>query len=128
MENFYLQMLHNSELLSRILHDLGSLCLEKLRQIPHSSVLKVEAVYVTHHAGHHQLTLLLRRPEVLDELENLVCPGLASPSPHPSPGQMLRQELGHAWLLSDDPALGTDSRDYGPVPLGLVHSRVISAE
>ena len=39
-----------------------------------------------------------------------------------------RVPLGHAWLLSDDPALGTDSRDYGPVPLGLVHSRVISAE
>jgi signal peptidase I len=38
-----------------------------------------------------------------------------------------RVPVGHAWLLSDDPALGTDSRDYGPVPLGLVHSRVISA-
>jgi len=38
-----------------------------------------------------------------------------------------RVPIGHAWLLSDDPALGTDSRDYGPVPLGLVHSRVISA-
>jgi len=37
-----------------------------------------------------------------------------------------RVPIGHAWLLSDDPALGTDSRDYGPVPLGLVHSRVIS--
>jgi len=38
-----------------------------------------------------------------------------------------RVPAGHAWLLSDDSALGTDSRDYGPVPLGLVHSRVVSA-
>ena len=37
-----------------------------------------------------------------------------------------RVPVGHAWLLSDDSALGTDSRDYGPVPLGLVHSRVLS--
>jgi len=39
-----------------------------------------------------------------------------------------RVPIGHTWLLSDDPALGTDSRDYGPVPLGLVHSRVVSVE
>ena len=36
-----------------------------------------------------------------------------------------RVPAGHTWLLSDDLELGRDSRDYGPVPLGLVHSRVV---
>jgi len=36
-----------------------------------------------------------------------------------------RVPAGHAWLLSDDLALGRDSRHYGPVPLGLVHGRVL---
>ena len=39
-----------------------------------------------------------------------------------------RVPLGHAWLLSNDPALGRVSEDYGPVPLDLVYGRVISAE
>ncbi|XP_028512449.1 mitochondrial inner membrane protease subunit 1 [Exaiptasia diaphana] len=31
---------------------------------------------------------------------------------------------GHVWLLGDNPDDSTDSRDYGPVPYGLIRGRV----
>eukprot|EP00039_Didymoeca_costata_P008582 m.113715 g.113715 ORF g.113715 m.113715 type:complete len:176 (+) comp14145_c1_seq1:122-649(+) len=33
---------------------------------------------------------------------------------------------GHVWLLGDNPANSNDSRNYGPVPLGLVRSKVVA--
>jgi mitochondrial inner membrane protease subunit 1 len=32
---------------------------------------------------------------------------------------------GHVWLEGDNPLQSTDSRDYGPVPLGLVRGRIV---
>ncbi|MCO5585311.1 hypothetical protein L7F22_039244 [Adiantum nelumboides] len=33
---------------------------------------------------------------------------------------------GHVWLTGDNMANSTDSRDYGPVPLGMIRGRVIA--
>uniref|UniRef100_A0A7S2XZ43 Peptidase S26 domain-containing protein n=1 Tax=Fibrocapsa japonica TaxID=94617 RepID=A0A7S2XZ43_9STRA len=33
---------------------------------------------------------------------------------------------GHVWLQGDNPQNSTDSRDYGPVPLGLIKGRVFA--
>lgn len=33
---------------------------------------------------------------------------------------------GHIWLTGDNMANSTDSRDYGPVPLGMIRGRVIA--
>jgi mitochondrial inner membrane protease subunit 1 len=32
---------------------------------------------------------------------------------------------GHVWLEGDNPLQSTDSRDYGPVPLGLVRGKIV---
>jgi signal peptidase I len=32
---------------------------------------------------------------------------------------------GHVWLEGDNPLQSTDSRNYGPVPLGLVRGRIV---
>jgi inner membrane protease subunit 1 len=34
---------------------------------------------------------------------------------------------GHVWLLGDNPDNSNDSRMYGPVPLGLVHKKVVAS-
>ena len=33
---------------------------------------------------------------------------------------------GHVWIAGDNAAASRDSRDYGPVPIALVHSRVVA--
>lgn len=33
---------------------------------------------------------------------------------------------GHVWLEGDNPTFSTDSREYGAVPLALVHGRVLA--
>jgi mitochondrial inner membrane protease subunit 1 len=33
---------------------------------------------------------------------------------------------GHVWLEGDNPHQSTDSREYGPVPLGLVRGRIVA--
>lgn len=38
---------------------------------------------------------------------------------------MLTVPLGHCWIEGDNPAVSLDSRDYGPVPYGLVYGRII---
>ena len=40
--------------------------------------------------------------------------------------QYVRVPEGHVWLAGDNAAASRDSRDYGPVPIGLVHSRVVA--
>ena len=36
----------------------------------------------------------------------------------------LKIPKGHLWLLGDNPKYSKDSRDYGPVPYGLIQGRV----
>lgn len=36
----------------------------------------------------------------------------------------LKVPPGHIWIEGDNPTMSRDSRDYGPVPLGLVRGRV----
>lgn len=38
---------------------------------------------------------------------------------------LVRIPLGHVWLAGDNPSNSTDSRSYGPVPIGLIQGRVI---
>lgn len=33
---------------------------------------------------------------------------------------------GHVWIAGDNLACSTDSRDYGPVPIGLIRGRIIA--
>eukprot|EP00741_Cyanophora_paradoxa_P011421 tig00020556_g11032.t1 len=39
-----------------------------------------------------------------------------------SPFQVPR---GHVWMLGDNPGMSTDSRAYGPVPMGLIRGRAL---
>ncbi|XP_057317127.1 mitochondrial inner membrane protease subunit 1-like [Hydractinia symbiolongicarpus] len=41
-----------------------------------------------------------------------------------SPNKYIKIPRGHVWLLGDNPDNSTDSREYGPVPLGLMRGRV----
>lgn len=48
------------------------------------------------------------------------------------PGEKIRKgfvvqtvPLGHVWLEGDNKSNSTDSRDYGPVPVGLIRSRAV---
>lgn len=38
---------------------------------------------------------------------------------------LVRIPLGHVWLAGDNPSNSTDSRSYGPVPMGLIQGRVV---
>jgi len=39
-------------------------------------------------------------------------------------GELVKVQRGHVWLEGDNPADSFDSRKYGPVPLGLVLSKI----
>jgi mitochondrial inner membrane protease subunit 1 len=43
----------------------------------------------------------------------------------PSP-RLIQVPRGHVWLEGDNPLQSTDSREYGPVPLGLVRGRIVA--
>ena len=78
------------------------------------SYLKVEPVDVADHTGHDNLDLGLGRPEVLDELKDLVGAGLALADAEPPARQVLRNHLGHAGLLRHHQHLGSGHlvKDY----------------
>lgn len=38
----------------------------------------------------------------------------------------VRIPKGHVWLLGDNPEASIDSREYGPVPIGLVKGRIVA--
>lgn len=40
-------------------------------------------------------------------------------------GKSVKVPKGHVWLEGDNPDKSTDSREYGPVPVGLVRGRAI---
>ncbi|MCJ1446272.1 MAG: hypothetical protein MMC23_006777 [Stictis urceolatum] len=41
-------------------------------------------------------------------------------------GKWVQVPEGHCWLEGDDPPWSKDSRDYGPVPLGLIKGKVVA--
>ncbi|KAL7416795.1 peptidase S24/S26A/S26B/S26C [Mrakia frigida] len=42
---------------------------------------------------------------------------------HPYPRKFVTLEPGQVWVEGDNPAMSKDSNSYGPVPIGLIHSR-----
>ncbi|KXJ23196.1 Mitochondrial inner membrane protease subunit 1 [Exaiptasia diaphana] len=42
----------------------------------------------------------------------------------PDEDDYIKVPKGHVWLLGDNPDDSRDSRDYGPVPYGLITGRV----
>lgn len=70
--------------------------------------------------------VILRSPE---KPNNLICKRIAAMG-----GEFMRTDTdgkdsfeipkGHLWLLGDNPKYSKDSRDYGPVPYGLIQGRV----
>ncbi|KAG5456523.1 MAG: peptidase S24/S26A/S26B/S26C [Olpidium bornovanus] len=42
----------------------------------------------------------------------------------PDAGKVVRIRKGHAWVEGDGPSHSVDSNHFGPVPLGLIHSKV----
>ena len=45
----------------------------------------------------------------------------------PSMGRTMVVPSGHVWLEGDNPSNSSDSRSYGPVPLGLLQGRIMLA-
>lgn len=43
----------------------------------------------------------------------------------PAPRSRMQVPPGHMWLQGDNLNVSRDSRDYGPVPLGLVKGRAV---
>ncbi len=70
------------------------------------------------HAGDDDLALLLSRPKVLDELEDLVGPGLALADTEPAAGKVLSYHLGHARLLRYHQNLQAHARHHKELTLG----------
>lgn len=40
--------------------------------------------------------------------------------------ETVRVPAGHVWLAGDNPAQSHDSRQFGPVPIAMVESRVVA--
>ncbi len=52
-------------------------------------------------------------------------PGAVVPSSQSPLWETTRVPEGHIWALGDNPNNSNDSRVFGPVPLGLVHGRIV---
>ncbi|XP_032220607.1 mitochondrial inner membrane protease subunit 1 isoform X1 [Nematostella vectensis] len=89
-----------------------------------------ENIVVTEHVTSRLRTL--RRGDIVvvrspQDPRNLVCKritAMAGDLVDDGASGYLKVPKGHIWLLGDNQENSTDSRDYGPVPYGLVRGRV----
>ncbi|KAI1007969.1 hypothetical protein K3495_g250 [Podosphaera aphanis] len=47
-------------------------------------------------------------------------------TPGKGDGKMFQVPEGHCWVIGDNLEYSRDSRHYGPVPLALIHGKVIA--